>query len=114
MLLSLCITHKEPIMRYSELVKRVGETVSHEGGIVHKIDKWGVYYRFLIMGSMNGTFYVKPQKLTNDTFESLRDCLHADPLKYIDLLMRVSTEGRAPSNEHAIAALAFAFNEGEK
>jgi 60 kDa SS-A/Ro ribonucleoprotein len=90
-----------------------GQVPNHAGGYGWKLDPWGVLDRFLILGSEAGTFYVAPQKLTADNADNLLQCLVLDGQRTVKRIVEISQSGRAPKNDPAIFALAFAASFGD-
>lgn len=85
-----------------------GQTANNAGGHSWQIDMWKQLNRFLILGTETGTYYVGQRKLTTDNVTSVKQCLQVDPYKTVDIIVSISTGGRAPSNDEAIFALAMA------
>lgn len=78
------------------------------GGYVFKTSDWDFLDRFLILGTVGGTYYVKESKLTADGLEAVAKCLDADGKRTVDRIVEISQSGRAPKNDPAIAAMAIA------
>ncbi len=78
------------------------------GGYVFQTSDWDYFDRFLILGTVGGTFYVKESKLTEDGLALVAKCLAADGKRAVDRIVEISLSGRAPKNDSAIAALAIA------
>lgn len=77
------------------------------GGFAWRIDDWARLSRFLILGSEGGSFYASERRLTTENVGALRRCIAADGVATVDMIVAVSTAGRAPSNTEAIFALAL-------
>jgi 60 kDa SS-A/Ro ribonucleoprotein len=84
------------------------ETATHEGGIAFRADKWDRLRRFLILGTQGGTYYAGERELTVENVRVIQDCMAADWRRTVDEIVAVSEAGRAPKNEPAILALAYA------
>jgi 60 kDa SS-A/Ro ribonucleoprotein len=97
---------KNQIPQSEPLDKRQVE--NNAGGFVYKIDKWNQLHRFLILGTMGGTYYVNERKHTRDNLDQLDACLDEDGLRAIAAAVEVSTTGRAPKNDQAVLLLAKA------
>jgi len=78
------------------------------GGYAYAISKWDRLDRFLIMGTMAGTYYIQPREFTADMVEVLNSCLEEDHKRYIQRVVEVSERGLALKNSHALFALAVA------
>lgn len=92
----------------SQTVKaRKDQVFNSAGGATFAVSKWDRLYRFLILGSEGGTFYVSEQKLTKDNAKNVVDCIKEDGLSTVDIIVEVSKSGRAPKNDPALLALAL-------
>lgn len=78
------------------------------GGYVFEIDKWEALHRFLIIGSMGGTFYAKEAAITEDAYKGILECLHEDGVRVLAMIGEVSVKGLALKNDYALYALAVA------
>ncbi len=81
---------------------------NNAGGFVYKVSPLKALERFLILGSEGGTYYVGEHKLTKDNAIQTIKTLNEQPDEAINLIVRISDEGRAPKNDPAIFALALA------
>lgn len=81
---------------------------THQGGTAHQITPFDRLRRFLILGSAGGSYYVKQRDLTSENLDTVRHCLDTDPGEVIKLVVDISYEGRAPSNDPALLVLALA------
>lgn len=81
---------------------------NNAGGYVYQLDSFKQLERFLILGSEGGTFYVGERKLTKQNALNTIAAIKADGVKAVDLIVDVSTKGRAAKNDPAIFALALA------
>lgn len=77
------------------------------GGYVFQVDKWNQLERFLILGNENGSYYAGEREMTINNVKCLEECLSEDFRKTIDLIEKISVDGRAPKNDPAIFALAY-------
>jgi 60 kDa SS-A/Ro ribonucleoprotein len=78
------------------------------GGYAWAVDDWTRLERFLILGSEGGSYYVGEHALTAENATAVRRCIEADGLRAVNMIVDVSKHGRAPKNDPAIFALAFA------
>ncbi|HSE47455.1 MAG TPA: TROVE domain-containing protein, partial [Gemmatimonadales bacterium] len=81
---------------------------NYAGGYVFKLDPWQELERFVILGTMGGTYYVSEQKLTQEAGTMLAELLKLNPVLVIDTIVKISDAGRAPKNTPALFALAMA------
>lgn len=86
---------------------------THEDGTVFELDPFGQLRRFLILGSLNGSFYASPQDLTKLNLTRVQEALTLDGKKAIDMIADVSDKGLAQSNDPALAALALALTHDD-
>lgn len=86
---------------------------NNAGGFVFEIDDWKRMERFLILGSEGNTYYCDERKMTADNVTCLGRCLKADGHRYLKLVEDISVAGRAPKNDPALLALAYAFAQGD-
>lgn len=93
---------------------RQGETVTHEGGIVSKIDAFSRLRRFLILGTDQGTYYAGAADHTTENLNVVKECIALDGVKTVQIISEVSTGGRAPKNDPAMVALAACTVYGDK
>lgn len=88
---------------------------THQGGQAYLADEFTRLKRFLILGSEGGSFYVSERQLTVENVKVVNECLKIDPIKTIDLIVEVSKGGKAPKNDPALLALAYAASyKGER
>jgi 60 kDa SS-A/Ro ribonucleoprotein len=84
---------------------------NNAGGFVYSLSPLKLLERFLILGSEGGSYYVTEKKLTADNAKNAQALFNGDvetAKAAVDLVVRVSDEGRAPKNDPAIFALALA------
>lgn len=79
---------------------------NNAGGYTFTITPFQMLERFLILGSDKPTYYSSAQKLTKDNAANVRACLQIDGKRTVDLIVAISSEGRAPKNDPALFALA--------
>lgn len=89
-----------------------GQDPNNAGGHAWTVSPWERLQRFLILGSEGGTYYVGERDLTKQNVDALGQCLGLDGVKAVGLIEEVSTAGRAPKNDPAIFALAYAMATG--
>lgn len=83
---------------------------NNAGGYSFQLDKWARLERFLILGSLNGTYYVDAQDLTKQNLNIVRECLAENPVKAISLIHDVSTKGRSFNNDAPLLAYTLAMS----
>ena len=88
--------------------RRSKMTVNNAGGLAFQINDWQRLDRFLIIGSSSGTYYVGAQKLTLENALAVARCLGEHGPRVVDRIVEISDQGRAPSNDPALFALAMA------
>lgn len=82
---------------------------NNAGGYTFKLEPLKQLERWLILGSEGGTYYATEKKLTVDNALVVVECLNMDPKATVDLIVEVSSSGRAPKNDPAIFAFALAM-----
>lgn len=83
------------------------------GGFVYAVDCWKRMDRFLILGSEGGSYYASEQKLTKENLKAVEECVALDGLRAIKRIVEISDAGRAPKNDPALLALAYAAAKGD-
>ncbi len=78
------------------------------GGFVFRVDPWQQLRRFLVTGTLGGTYYTSARELTLDNVQVIGALLDEDPERVVREVVAVSTAGRAPSNDPALYVLAMA------
>lgn len=84
------------------------------GGAVFKLNRWDRLMRFLVLGTEDGSYYVGEEKLVKQNSTNLKKLIKSDGIGVVDLIVSVSTEGRAVNNDYAIYALAMCASEGDE
>src|SRR5262245_27023718 len=90
-----------------------GQTKNSAGGHAWEVDLWGRLRRFLILGSEDGSYYASEWTLTRENAQAVQACIREDGLRAVSEIVRVSREGRAPTNDPALYALAMASGLGD-
>lgn len=98
-------TQTEPLMGKAQVK-------NNAGGYVYQIDIWAQLRRFLILGTVGGTYYVNEKDSTAENAKILADCLSVDGRRTVDEIVSVSEEGRAPKVQQQLFALAVAASDG--
>jgi 60 kDa SS-A/Ro ribonucleoprotein len=83
------------------------------GGFSWKTDNWHQLDRFLVLGTMGGTYYIREEKLTADNADNICKLIGTDGLRVVKRIVEISDTGRAPKNDPAIFALALCFVYGD-
>lgn len=84
------------------------------GGYVFQADDMARLDRFLMLGTLEGTYYTSAKKLTEDNTDLIVNMLMEKPEKVIDRAVEISKSGRARFNETAIYVLALAATSDNK
>ena len=93
---------------------RADQVENSAGGYSWEIDNWGKLRRFLILGSEGGTYYIDERKLTKTNVAALDACLKEDGPRTVSEIAAISQGGRAPKNDTALFALAYAISNGDR
>lgn len=91
----------------SQPIPDTDQVKNNAGGYVYTVDCFQHLTRFLVLGSMGGTYYVGEQKLTVDNMENVGECLRTDYKRAIDLVVDVCENNRVPSRDPALFVLAY-------
>lgn len=87
---------------------RTDQVQNQAGGFVFALDSWKQLDRFLILGAEGNTYYASERKQVTDNVRALDTCLAADGLRTVRRIVEISEDGRAPKNDPAVFALAYA------
>ena len=90
------------------------QVANNEGGYVFEISPWERLRRFLILGSLGGTYYVSEKDLTVENAGVILDLIREDGKQVVDLVVEISQEGRASSNDPALFVLAMCAGLGDR
>ena len=83
------------------------------GGYTFVVDDFVRLDRFLILGSEGGSYYATEKKLTTENIDAVKRCVAADGLRTVARIVELSDSGRAPKNDPALLALAYAASKGD-
>src|ERR1700687_3536709 len=83
------------------------------GGYSFAVDDWQRFDRFLILGSEGGSYDATEHELTGKNIETVKRCVAADGLRAVKRIVEISDAGRAPKNDPALLALAYASAKGD-
>lgn len=89
------------------------QVANSAGGYAYPVDKWVRMDRFLILGSEGGSYYATEQKLTRENLQAVGECVKEDGVRAVKRIIEISDEGRAPKNDPALLALAYAAGAGD-
>lgn len=83
------------------------------GGYGFKVGDWEQLRRFLILGTLGGTYYASEQEMTVECAQLIERCLAEDYQATVDMVVEVSDQGLALKNDHALFALALAASHDD-
>lgn len=89
------------------------QVANNTGGFTYKLDKWGQFDRFLILGAEGGTYYANERNHVVQNYDNLKACVAESGVKAVDRIVEISQSGRAVKNSPAIFALAYALKNGD-
>lgn len=78
------------------------------GGYSYSVSNWAQLERFVLLGTVGGTYYVSEKDLTKTNADSLIECMTEDPARYASTVASLSEDGRASKNDFAVFAIALA------
>ena len=87
---------------------------NNAGGYVFAITPWERLRRFLVIGSLGGSYYVNERELTVDNAKAIEDLIAEDGERVVDEIVSISVAGRAPSNDPALYTLAMCAGLGDE
>jgi 60 kDa SS-A/Ro ribonucleoprotein len=87
---------------------------NNAGGFSFVVDHWKQLERFLILGTMGGSYYVTEQKMTQDSIAVLAKCVQEDAKRVLEMTRRISLEALAPKNDQAVFVLAYLAGQKEE
>ena len=85
-----------------------GQVLNSTGGYVWQVNDWDRLTRFLVLGTEGGTYYTSAPDLLKGNHGAITNCLAADAKRTVQLIVDISTQGRAYRQEPALFALAVA------
>src|SRR4051812_9884010 len=90
-----------------------GQDPNSAGGHAWTVDVWTRLRRFLVLGSEGGSYYASEWALTRENAQAVEQAVQEDGQRAVAEIVRVSAEGRAPKNDPALYALAYAAGVGD-
>jgi 60 kDa SS-A/Ro ribonucleoprotein len=84
-----------------------GTVPNSAGGHAYQLDDWGRLRRFLILGTVGGTYYINERDLTKDNVAVVKRLILKDGPRVVREIVEVSEEGRAPKQNPTIFTLAL-------
>jgi len=81
---------------------------NNSGAFTFTLDHFGVFDRFLMIGSESAGYYVGAKETTKMSFDVIKRCIKEDGLRVVNRIVEYSLAGRAPKNDPAVVALALA------
>jgi len=109
-------------MRYSDIHRRrhtvtpQGEPIAGRdmipnaaGGYAFAVDPFQMLRRFLVTGTLGGTYYTSARDLTKQNVAVIEQLLAAEPQRVVDEVVAISEAGRGASNDPALFVLAMAM-----
>ena len=90
------------------------QVANSAGGYAYPVDKWVRLDRFLILGSEGGSYYATEKKLTKENLDAVSECVKENGVRAVQRIIEISDAGRAPKNDPALLALAYAAGAGDE
>lgn len=101
-----------PVPQTKPLNRR--QTPNHAGGYGYLVSDLSQLDRFVLLGTVGGTFYVGERELTVENIEAVRRILKAKGPEAIARIVELDVAGRAAKKSPALFALALAAKEGDE
>lgn len=86
---------------------------NNAGGYVFQVTPEQRLERFLVLGATGSTYYIKQKAHTADNLEFIIDLIKTNGEMVVDKIAKISNDGRAEKNDHAIYALALCMTYGD-
>lgn len=86
---------------------------NNAGGFTFKASDLEIVKRFLILGTEGGSYYASQRKLTADMVNSSINTIRTNGIDVVNLIVDISTSGRAVKNSGALFLLAAAAGQGD-
>jgi 60 kDa SS-A/Ro ribonucleoprotein len=90
-----------------------GQVPNNAGGFSFELDNWSQLHRFLVLGTVSGTYYVNESQLTAQNLAAVEACIREDGERVVKMIKEVSLSGRAPKNDPALLVLAMVAAQKE-
>lgn len=92
-----------------------GETQveNNAGGFVYQISPMKQLDRFLILGTIGGTYYVGEKKLTVENALVVKKLVEEDGVAVVQRVVEIASSNRAPKADPALFTLALAITYGD-
>lgn len=86
---------------------------NNAGGFVYETSEEDAVRRFIVLGSEGGTYYAGEGELTKENTLLLQNFARKNAKRLVDIIVEISTEGRAPKQSPGLFALAIAASVPE-
>lgn len=90
------------------------QVANSASGYSFQVGPWERLERFLVLGSLSGTYYIDAPDLTKQNLDVLNACLQADPGRAVAQIVDVSAKGRSFNNDAPLLAFALAVAAGDQ
>jgi 60 kDa SS-A/Ro ribonucleoprotein len=88
------------------------QVANNAGGYSFVVSDANRLVRFLVLGTDGGTYYVSQKDLTKQAIQFLADYAKRDSAEYLETLLSVVRENRAPKADYALFAFAVLYKNG--
>lgn len=93
--------------KQTDLIPNKKMVENSAGGYAFQVDDWDRLDRFLILGTMGGSYYANESKLTKENADNIFALIKQDGERVVKRTVEISQGGRAPSNDPALFVLAL-------
>jgi len=83
------------------------------GGYAFEVDSYKQLDRFLVLGTLAGTYYIKPRDLTQQNLDVIKQLIASDGQYVVKRVVEISDSGRSSSNDPALLVLALCASAEE-
>jgi 60 kDa SS-A/Ro ribonucleoprotein len=86
------------------------QTKNNAGGQVYTVGDMQRLERFLILGTVGGTYYVNERELTKENLDTVARIIEAHGKAAVDKIVEIGTSNRAPKHDPVLVAYAIAVS----
>lgn len=90
------------------------EVRNNAGGLSYGITPLERLERFLIIGSVDGTYYVNARDLTKQNLDNIKYAIDVEGTKAVDVIRDIGTSSRAPKHDPVLLAYAIAVSANDQ
>lgn len=89
------------------------EVKNNAGGLVYNVDPIARLERFLILGTVGGTYYVNERDLTKQNLDTIKSIIETEGKVAVDTIREIGISNRAPKHDPMLVAYAMAVSTSD-